>query len=374
MRKNKLFFIGAALCAGLVFFVLFHIKSGRDIPLQVSTTGKPAAVFLRKRFAPDVIKAIYATMYTAGQEKKMERLAELAGRTQLNAIVIDVKGSQGELAFDVLHLQKLNAKLHKEGIWTIARIVVFQDNGAIERAPRSVIQNKGGGAWRDRKGFAWLDPAAEEGWEYIIEVSKRALDAGFDEINYDYIRFPSDGRLEEMAYPVWKESVSKSEVIARFAKKAREALKAHAPDMRLSMDIFGYSFLRDDDLGIGQRLEELIEVFDGVYPMVYPSHYLAGNFGFANPAEHPYEVVKETLEKGLEQFGERSAIYAQKISPWLQAFDLGARYTPEKMKAQIQAVEDALGSENAGWLLWDPRNRYESAEEYVAHQESGIRN
>lgn len=372
MRQNNkgkkkgiaLFFISSSLCAGLIFFVFFHKKSAPNV-LQAPFASFFAAAPFRTRVAPDAIKAIYVTMHTLRQPEKIKKLTELIRRTQLNAIVIDVKGSQGELAFDVIDLQELNVKLHKESIWTIARIVVFQDNSAVERVPRAVLKNKNGGVWRDDKGFAWLDPAAEEGWEYIIKVSKRALSAGFDEINYDYIRFPSDGRLEEIAYPAWKESTSKSDAIVRFTKKAREELKAYAPDMRLSMDIFGYSFLQDGDLGIGQRLEEFIELFDGIYPMVYPSHYQKGNFGFANPAEYPYEVVKGTLDKGLERFGERSAFYAKKVSPWLQAFHLGARYTPQKMKAQIQAASDALGGENAGWLLWDPSNNYDRAEEYL---------
>ncbi|MBI1754861.1 hypothetical protein HYR65_01085, partial [Candidatus Azambacteria bacterium] len=304
--------------AGLIFFVVSR-GSGEHTVVEPLVPAV-AAVPVYRRVAPASVKALYVTMHTAGIAQKMEKLIDLAKRTEVNAMVIDVKGSQGELAFDYLDLKKLNEQLHEAGIWTIARIVVFQDNGAVKRVPDAMIQNKNGGVWRDPRGFAWLDPAAVEGWNYILDVSKRALDAQFDEINYDYIRFPSDGRLDRAAYPAWKENIPKSKVIADFAKKARETLKAYAPDMTLSMDMFGYAFLSNGDLGIGQQLEDLIEPFDGVYPMVYPSHYRAGNFGFANPAEHPYEVVKGTLEKGLERFGEKGMVYAKKIRPWLQAF------------------------------------------------------
>ncbi len=350
--------------AGLLFFISSSERSEYiplPAPLPTQEERKAPA-----RVVPNVVKAVYVTMHTAAQGEKMSRLIELVNKTELNAMVIDVKGSQGELAFGMLDVGELVQRLHQEGIYAIARVVVFQDDSAVQRVPQAVIQRKGGGVWRDNRGFAWLDPAGEEGWEYIFDVSRRALDAGFDEINYDYIRFPSDGRIDLAVYPAWKEETPRHEVIARFARTAREALKAHAPDMQLSIDIFGYSFLQSDDLGIGQKLEDLVEPFDGVYPMVYPSHYKSGNFRFANPAEHPYEVVSETLGAGLERFGDKAAVYAKKIRPWLQAFDLGAVYSPEKMKAQIQATHDALGDNSTGWLLWDPGNEYERAETYLS--------
>lgn len=328
------------------------------------TDEKPAHV-PAKHVIADTVKAIYVTMHTAGIRKKMDALIALADATEVNAMVIDVKGSQGELIFDMLDAPALVAKLHEHGIYVIARIVVFQDSGAATREPSVVIKKEGGGIWRDRRGFSWVDPAAEKGWEHVFDVSKRALDIGFDEINYDYIRFPTDGNLGVMVFPAWNKEVPQHEIIAKFAVRAREVLKSYDPAMKLSIDIFGYTFLQNSGLGIGQRLEDTIAVFDGVYPMVYPSHYSTGNFGFANPADHPYEVVKGTLEKGLLQLGDTATSSAAKIRPWLQAFDLGAVYTPEKMKAQIRATEDGLRGMSTGWLLWDPGNEYDTGYDFL---------
>lgn len=353
------------VAAGLIFFHRVG-KAPDNMPLPFAAAPLPAAPASYTRVMPSFVKALYVTMHTAHDAKQMGTLIDLARRTEINAMVIDVKGSKGELIFDFFDAGTLIKRLHEEHIWAIARIVVFQDSSAPERVPGAVIRTEDGSVWRDNRGFAWLDPAAKEGWVYLFEISKRALDLGFDEINYDYIRFPSDGPLDRARYPAWKKETSRHEVIAAFAQKAREVLKEHAPDMQLSIDIFGYTFLRNDDLGIGQKLEELIHIFDGVYPMTYPSHYKSGNFGFENPADHPYEVVKGTLDKGLERFGERSVLYAGKIRPWLQAFDLGAVYTPEKMRAQMQGAYDALGDKSTGWLLWDPGNDYDGAEEYLA--------
>lgn len=318
-----------------------------------------------RRLKPDSVKAVYLTMYTAGQKERIAELIDLAERTELNAMVIDVKGSLGELIFDYLDAAALIQKLHEKNIYTIARVVAFQDSGMAKTNPGAVIKNKNGQIWRDRRGFAWVDPASQEGREHIIAVSKKAIDAGFDEINYDYIRFPTDGKLDTMVYPAWDGKTPRNEVIKSFAAEARKELKKYAPDVSLSIDIFGYTFLRSDDLGIGQRLEDLSEEFDFVYPMVYPSHYSAGNFGFQNPAEHPYEVIKDTIESGLKNLGDKSELIKPKIRPWLQVFDLGAKYTPDMIKLEKKAVYDSLGDKSTGWLLWNPSNRYERSKEYL---------
>ena len=366
-------FSGLVVITGLVFYIADARQNG-----TITVTNEGNTVITEKvkedeqkieRKIPDVVKALYVTMYTAGNKEKIDALIALAKDTEVNAMVIDVKGSEGELVFDYFDVGALLERLHEADIHTIARIVVFQDNSAVARSPDTVIKKAGGGVWRDRRGFAWVDPAAESGWEYVFEVSKRALDIGFDEINYDYIRFPTDGNLDAMVYPSWNEQQEpRHEVIKKFAMRAREVLKAHKPRASLSIDIFGYTFIQQHDLGIGQRLEDMIEAFDFVYPMVYPSHYSAGNFGFANPAEHPYEVVKGTLESGLSKMGESATSSAHRIRPWLQSFNLGAIYTSDMMHAQIQGTRDGLGDPPAGgsgWLLWDPKNQYDNARVYL---------
>ena len=371
-NKRKItFFVlsGLVVTAGLVFYVADATKNGTTI-----IKNKKGAIVIeevkaitqkKERKIPDTVKAVYVTMHTADNREKMNALITLAKETEVNAMVIDVKGSQGELIFNMLDISALIEKLHAEDIFAIARIVVFQDSSAVERAPDTVIKKTGGGVWRDRRGFAWVDPAAEKGWEYVFDVSRRALDAGFDEINFDYIRFPSDGNLSVTVYPLWDKKTPRHEIIKKFAMRSREVLKAYDPRMAFSIDIFGYTFLQSDDLGIGQRLEDMIGVFDFVYPMVYPSHYGAGNFGFENPADHPYEVVKGTLESGLARMGENATTSAHRIRPWLQSFNLGAIYTSDMMRAQIQGTRDGLGEKSSGWLLWDPKNQYDNARAYL---------
>lgn len=360
---------GLVLITGLVFYIVDAKQNGtitvKNDGNAVMTEETPVSLQKKRREIPDVVKAVYVTMYTAGNREKMDALIQLAKDTEVNAMVIDVKGSEGELVFDMLDVAALLERVHEADIHAIARVVVFQDSSAVARAPDTVIKKTGGGVWRDRRGFAWVDPASEYGWEYVFDISKRALDAGFDEINYDYIRFPTDGNLSTMVYPSWNEQMPKHEVIKKFALRAREVLKAHTPNMSLSIDIFGYTFIESSNLGIGQRLEDMIEAFDFVYPMVYPSHYSTGNFGFANPADHPYEVVKGTLESGLAKMGENATSSAHRIRPWLQSFNLGAIYTADMMRAQIQGTSDGLGGASSGWLLWDPKNQYDNARIYL---------
>jgi len=249
-------------------------------------------------------------------------------------------------------LGELILKLQQKNIWTIARIVVFQDDDWPLRDSAVVLKSAGGGLWRDGGGRLWLDPAAREVWQYNAEVSKQALALGFDEINLDYIRFPSDGVVSNIKYPVWDRQQSKEQIIAEFAHWIVNDIKKFKPHAIVSADLFAFSFVQDWDLDIGQRLSLLAQDFDVLAPMVYPSHYSSGNFGFTNPAEHPKEVVKETLNKGKEILGDSQVI----IRPWLQDFNMGAQYTAPMVRAQIQAIQES--GYNSGWMLWNPANKY----------------
>jgi len=301
-------------------------------------------------------------MWSVSSEKKMEYFLDIFEKTSLNALIVDVKDSNGDLIFDrVPNVKEIVEDLHKNGIYVIARVVVFQDNKLAESNPEFSLKTLNGNVWRDRKGYAWTDPASEGGWNHNIDIAKRAVDTGFDEINYDYIRFPTDGNLQNIEYTFWDGIEEKSEVIRRFSEYSKNKLNEYSPDTKLSLDIFGYTFLDGNGLGIGQKLEYVLDNFDYIYPMVYPSHYSTGNFGFSNPADHPYEVVKGTLEQGLERLGDKKEIARPKIRPWIQVFDLGAVYTPDMIQKQIQAVYDVTGTTTTGWLMWSPSNIYDRA-------------
>ena len=185
----------------------------------------------------------------------------------------------------------------------------------------------------------------------MVKIAKAAERVGFDELNFDYIRFPSDGNMSDIVFPL-SHKRNKQEVLEDFFKNLRSDLSDVGIPM--SADLFGMTMTNKDDLNIGQVLERTAPYFDYISPMVYPSHSPAGFHNFKNPADHPYEVVHIAMTSGAERM--RAATSSPlKLRPWLQDFDLGAKYDATKVRAQIQATYDAgLTS----WMIWDPKNKY----------------
>lgn len=312
------------------------------------------------------VKGLYLTAYSAGSAKKMDEVIKLIGETELNAVVIDLKDYSGHILYDsglpfvnktglksapIKNLKALVEKLKNHKIYAIARISVFQDPLLAEKKPEWAIKNKNGGLWRDKKGLAWVDPAKKEVWNYVISVAKEAVKNGFDEINFDYVRFPTDGNLSEMVYGA---GVKRYEVIGSFLKYAADELK-DAPAY-VSVDLFGLTTeaIGENDMRIGQRFADAVKYFDYVMPMVYPSHYPAGYLGYKNPADHPYEVVLKAMQSGMKKAEGQKA----KLRAWIQAFNLGAVYDGEKIRAEIRASDEAGAN---GWVLWNAANRYTTA-------------
>lgn len=322
----------------------------------------------RRTRPPEKVKGIYLPAAVAGNTARRAQLLALADETELNAMVIDLKDSYGRVSYAssvsqtkqpdltyvyIRDLPGLVRELRAHRIWPIARLPVFQDTAFAEARPHLAVKSKEvGSIWRDRKGLAWVDPASPEAWDYNIALAREAFALGFGEVQFDYIRFPSDGKIVDMVFPVWDENRPQHQVMADFFAYARRELGEKAV---LSADLFGMTLLRtdkpDDDLGIGQRLVDAVPYFDYISPMVYPSHYPPTFRGFANPAAHPGEVVAYSIQSGTPAFEGTRA----KVRPWLQDFDLGARYTADMVRAQIGA-SDANGG--MGWLLWNPAGRY----------------
>lgn len=332
----------------------------------------------RLKDPPEEAKALYLTGWSAGNSKKMDGVIDLINKEKMNAVVIDIKDYSGYVSYrsEIEDVSKYNAeqvmiedvdgllkKLHENKIYAIARITVFQDPILAVARPELAIKNKTTGkTWKDNKGLAWIDPASSEAWDYIVKIAKDASGRGFDEINFDYIRFPSDGSLGNMSYPFYKkEEKEKHEVIKDFFSY----LRTNLPGTIISADLFGLATINNGDLGIGQTIEDAYENFDFVSPMVYPSHYANGFIGYKNPAEYPYEVVKYSIEKAVQKLAElektkraedpEAEIKLAKVRPWLQAFDMGAVYGPAKVKDQIRASNEAGG---IGWILWNASNNY----------------
>ena len=319
------------------------------------------------------IKAIYLTGWSASKNSFINYLIDIARTTEINAVVIDIKDFSGYVVYDtaIPEVEKYGAEqkrisdisllikeLHTEDIYVIARITVFQDPILAYARPDLAIYSKAetDSLWLDNSGLAWIDPAAEEAWDYNVAIARDAINKGFDEVNFDYIRFPSDGNLKDMSFPFWNEEVPKHLIIKQFFKHLREEL----PEAKISVDLFGLSTVGLDDLGVGQIIEDAFEYSDYVCPMIYPSHYANGFIGFQNPAEYPYEVVKYSMEGALKKL----AIYKEtketnvQLRPWLQDFDLGATYDAEMVRAQIEAVYDALGEDFNGFMMWSSSNFY----------------
>lgn len=325
---------------------------------------------------PEEVKALYLTGWSAGNSAKMDGIIDLIGKEKLNAVVIDIKDYSGYISYktDLENISKYKAeqimiddidallkKLHENNIYVIARITVFQDPVLARARPDLAIKNKAtGSVWRDNKGLSWIDPASTDSWDYIVKIARNASNRGFDEINFDYVRFPSDGSLGNMSYPFYDaKKAEKHEVIREFFSY----LDSNLRDVKISADLFGLATINKDDLGIGQVIEDAYEYFDFICPMTYPSHYAAGFQGYKNPASYPYEVVKYSIEKAkkrLDEFINNPGAYRKikrepKLRPWLQAFDMGGAYGPERVKAQIKASNESGGT---GWILWNASNKY----------------
>lgn len=329
--------------------------------------------------SPEEVRGIYWTARTAGI-KRADELLEYMGKSGLNTAVIDLKIDNGALGFEprsnllkpyayeksiIADLDGLLKRLGQRGIYRIARIAVMRDSTFARIHPDLTLKYSGGALWRDNTGAAWIDPAAPEVSDYALTLGREAYSRGFDEVQFDYVRFPSDGALGAIVYPLFDENeTTKVAVMQEFWKKVGGTLQAE--DIPVSFDLFGMTFWSAYDYHIGQRLADAYLYADYISPMAYPSHYASGVYGYKNPALYPYEIVKDTLDKGVATMASQMEIVPEearrKFRPWLQDFDLGAVYTAQYIEAQIKAARDAGAS---GWLLWNARNIYEPAQ-YVS--------
>lgn len=346
---------------------------------------------------PVPLRAAYMTSCIASGRKLRAPLVEFMEGTELNALVIDIKDFSGMVSIDtgdsrfvlnsrgcnVPDIQAFIASLHDKGIYVIGRVTVMQDQVYTKTHPDAAVKRKSDGeTWHDRKGLAFVDPGASEYWQYMIDLGKASYAMGFDEINYDYIRFPSDGDMSNAKF-TRTGSTTKAEMMKRFYIALGVGMReAKIP---ISADLFGMTTTNTDDLGIGQVLENALMNFDYVAPMVYPSHYPPYFNGWKNPNLVPYEVVKYAMTHAVsraDQLEEKESgfvalvststskdgkvatttskfvpagIYAKKLRPWIQDFNYGKVYTETDVRAQMKAVYDS-GLDS--WMMWDPKNVY----------------
>lgn len=403
IKSNRHFFIVGAILAGAFSVFYFFLPSTSSVALKAgenfTATSTPVAsssvpiaseIIVTHIETPKAVKAIYMTACVLGTPSFREKLVNIADTTEINSIIIDVKDYSGTISFDAVDpllkdnkgkgcratdLKKFIAHLHSKNIYTIARITVFQDPYYTKLHPElAVIKKSDGTVWKDNKGLSFIDVSAKPYWEYIVALGKESYAMGFDELNFDYVRFPSDGPMKDIDFS-WGKGVSKTVALEHFFAYLHDAL---APTgAKLSADLFGMTATNEDDLNIGQVLERALPYFDYISPMVYPSHYPPNYNGWKNPNEHVYDVIKFSMTRAVERaiatstpvehFGgvrvgtSAPPIYTKevfdknKLRPWLQDFDYGGNYGATEVRAQIQATYDSgLNS----WFLWDPANRY----------------
>jgi hypothetical protein len=323
------------------------------------------ALHLDASLIPISVDALYATAQAASDPALLNPLINTIDTTGANALVVDLKDSSGHVFYDsqvplareinavspILDPAALVTTLHEHHIYAIARIVVFEDPILAEARPDWAIHDSSGGLWRTWDGLAWVNAYRSEVWDYDIALAREATAFGFDEIQLDYIRFPTDGNLANASYGVPNNDETRPAAIGSFLQKMYAAIApTHA---FLSADVFGLTLWETGDGQIGQNLETMVKYLDYICPMIYPSHFADGSMGFDNPNDHPYEVILWSLQNGEERIPEQKA----KLRPWLQDFSLGdgIAYGPNEVKRQIDATNDAGLT---GWMLWNAANAY----------------
>jgi hypothetical protein len=323
------------------------------------------------QLAPFTPKALYLSFYGVGSKVLRTPAVKLIEETELNALVIDVKGDRGMIPFrcsiplacevgaqKIITVRDINELLKyfkDKGIYTIARIVVFKDDLLATARPDLAVKTPAGEIWRDREHLAWVDPFRKEIWEYNIQIAIEAAKLGFDEIQFDYVRFP-DSRSPQFSQPSTEEG--RVGAITGFLQEAKARLAPY--NVFLSADIFGYVCWNFNDTDIGQKLDPIASAVDYLAPMLYPSGFQFGIPGYRNPVQNPYEIVYLTLKKAQE----RTKISPLRFRPWLQAFKDYAfdrrHFNGKEVRDQISASEK-FGSQ--GWMLWNPVNQYTCAVE-----------
>jgi len=381
-------FIGGAAVVFLVSSFTFSSKisyNKGDDEKSVLASTSPKIKEIKHLKTPEPLKAIYMTQCVAGTPSFREKVVKLVDETEINAIVIDIKDYTGTVSFKtgnpsidslsgpgckVSDMREFIEELHNKNIYVIGRVTVFQDPLYTKAHPELAVKRKSdGGVWKDRKGISFIDVGAKPFWDYIIDIATTSYAIGFDEINFDYIRFPSDGDMKDIAF-IHTGTKLKKEMLREFFEYLDS--KMAGTGIVTSADIFGMTTTNTDDLNIGQILEYTLLNFDYVSPMVYPSHYPPNFNGWPDPNKVPYEIVKYSMDAAVARANFLKAEIASstpeskllkrlgplQLRPWLQDNDYPVHYTPEMVRKQIQATYDAG---LISWMLWDAGNTYTRA-------------
>jgi hypothetical protein len=394
-RASRAATIGLPALAAVVllgFFVLPQVRAREfvgaalgDVADVVAPAPEPKKV--EHVPAPDVSRSVYMTACYGASSELRGKIVDLIDSTELNSIVVDIKDWSGTVSFpikdpalaaDFSHgtgctvpdMEAFLAELGEKGIYRIARLTVFQDPAYAKSHPEQAVQRADGSVWQDRKGIAFVDVGAKPYWERIVALSYEAYALGFDEINYDYVRYPTDGDVSAAVYPYSGAKLAaggenvKAGALREFFAYLDGEIEDGAP--YTSADFFGMTTNAEDDMGIGQVLEDGLTYFDYLAPMVYPSHYPATWNGYANPNENPGGVVRDAMRFAVDRADAlaaatttpadvRAKVSRRQLRTWIQDFDYGGDYDAADVRAQIDGSAE-VGV--PGYMLWDPANRY----------------
>lgn len=308
-----------------------------------------------------IIRGVHLTSWVGGNEKLRKEILDKIKNSVINTVVVAVREKNGEVYIPGVELthrystyrpaipkpKEMIDDFKKQSLYTIARVVCFHDDILPKRFPNMAVRDVNGGIWKSRNGNTWLDPYNREVWEYIVSIAIKAAEYGFQEIQFDYIRYPTEGNTKTCVFskPHNKENATKN--IVEFIKYAREKLSPY--NVKISADVFGLT--TRSEMGIGQDLSAIVKVVDRVYPMMYPSHYYKGEYGLVDPENEPYKVINRGLKEALKITGEDY----YKVVPYLQDFSLRIKYTQYHVRAQILATKNNMIE---SFLLWNPASKY----------------
>lgn len=337
-------------------FIKAYGYKQQNIDLNTSTV-------LLEPFMP---KALYVSFWAAGSKKYMKRILRLAKETEINTVIVDIKNEYGDLSYktDVKLAEKIGAhknrrifniktfikELKENGLYIIGRVVVFKDERLADSRKAYALKRLDGDIWRNKEKLAWVDPFERKVHEYVASIAADAASQGFDEINFDYVRFPLKSDL------VYKQKLNQKNRVAAitsFLKTANKALRPY--NVYTSVDTYGYVCWNNNDTNIGHTIESLSKHSDYIAPMLYPSGFGPGILGYRNPTDHPYEIINESINEALK----KTEVSASRFRPWLQSFkDYGFDrkfFRSKEVSAQIKGAENASCS---GWMLWNPSSRF----------------
>ena len=370
-----------------------NASSTSSISATSTNVSTSTGVFHLK--TPETVRGVYVSSWVIGTPSVRDKFYKTFEGTNLNAVLIDVKDSSGVVTFDIKDpklkqqaiienrirdIEGVIDYFHKKNIYVIGRVAVFQDPGAAKKYPeRAIKSKKTGNLWKDNKGLTWVDAGNKDQWKYTEGVATYAYSIGFDEINFDYIRFPSDGNLKDMKLPN-SEGQEKNKVVSNFFTYIGEAMKAK--NIPTSADIFGQTTSDDSGMGIGQTLQAALRSFDYVSPMSYPSHYVKNYHNIKNPDSSPYETIHLSYQDAImridkmakedastytkvgtttnitiddAKYKTQKDLYVKKLRPFLQDFTLKFTYGKKEVSDQIRALNE-LGIKS--YLMWNPSSRY----------------